>query len=86
MRLTCARSAGGMLPQKKIKIQGFAGVFWSGFGTSELKVQLTGAHTCALTARASRIVSKNQRHGDGAKKERAFIRATSPRAERRGGL
>ena len=73
MRLTCARSAsargsGGMLPQKISKIQGFVGAFWSGFGTSELRVQLTSAHTHALTARASCIVSRSQRHGDGSRK------------------
>ena len=53
MRLTCtlslpARGVWGMLPQKNFKMQGFAGAFWSGFGTSELRVQLTSAHTCAL--------------------------------------
>ena len=46
-------ASGGMLPQKKIKIQGFAGAFWSSFDTSELRVQLTSAHRRALTARAS---------------------------------
>ena len=55
----------GMLPQKNFKIQGFADAFWSSFGTSELRVQLTSAHTLPLTARASRIVSRSQRHGDG---------------------
>ena len=49
MRLTCVQSApargcGGMLPQKNFKPQGFAGALWSGFGTSELRVQLTSAH------------------------------------------
>ena len=39
IRLTCAHEArqvggsGGMLPQKNFKIQGFAGAFWSSFGT-----------------------------------------------------
>ena len=67
-----------MLPRKKFKIQGFAGAFWSGFDTSELRVQLTSAHTRALTARASRIVSRSQRHGDGAKKERAPLLEPRP--------
>ena len=78
---------GGMLHQKNFKIQGFAGAFWSGFGTSELRVQLTSADTRALTARASRIVSRSQRHGDRAKKERApLLEPRPPRAERRGAL
>ena len=54
-----------------VKIQGSASAFWSGFDTSELRVQLTSAHTRALIARASRIVSRSQRYGDGAKKEHA---------------
>ena len=66
-----------MLPQNNVKIQGFAGAFWSGFGTSELRVQLTSAHTCTLTARASRIVSRSLRQGGRDKKECvSFIRAT----------
>ena len=49
MRLTCvqsvpARGCGDMLPQKNFKSQGFAGALWSGFGTFELRVQLTSAH------------------------------------------
>ena len=49
MRLTCVQSApargcGGMLPQKNFKPQSFAGALWSGFDTSELRVQLTSAH------------------------------------------
>ena len=70
--------SGGMLPQKNFKLKGFAGAFWSGFDTSELRVQLTSAHTCALTARASRIDSRKQRHGDGAKKERETLLEPRP--------
>ena len=52
MRLTCARSATarcclGACSPRNVKIQGFAGTLWSGFGTSELRVQLTSAHTHA---------------------------------------
>ena len=72
--------SGGMLPQINCKIQGFACAFWSGFGTSELRVHLTSADTRALTARASRIVSRSQRHGDGAKKERAPLLEPRPPA------
>ena len=69
-----------MLPQKNLKIQGFVGAFWSSFGTSELRVQLTSAHTRALTARESPIVSRSQRRWDGAKKERApILEQRSPR-------
>ena len=77
MRLTCARCA-PQAPQKSFKVQGFAGAFWSGFDTFELRVQLTSAHTRALTAHASRIVSRSQRHGDGAKKERAPLLEPRP--------
>ena len=50
MRLTCVgcapvRGVWGHAPQKNVKIQGFAGAFWSGFDSSELKVQMTCAHT-----------------------------------------
>ena len=62
------------------RVGGFAGAFWSDFGTSEVKVQLTSAHTRALTARASRIVSRSQRHGDEAKKERAPLLEPGPPA------
>ena len=33
------------LARVNFKIQGFAGAFWSGFDTFELRVQLTSAHT-----------------------------------------
>ena len=92
MRLTCARCAParrvwGQASQKNFKIQGFACAFWSGFDTFELRVQLTSAHTRALTARASRIVSRSQRHGDRAKKERApLLEPRSPTLKGVGGL
>ena len=70
--------SGGMVLQKNFKIQGFAGAFWSGFDTSELRVHLTSADTRALTARASRIVSRSQKHGEGAKKERAPLLEPRP--------
>ena len=43
---------------------------------------MTNAHTRALTAHASRIVSRSQRHGDGAKKERAPLLEPRPPALR----
>ena len=69
-----------MVPQKNLKIQGFAGAFWSGFGTSQLRVHLTSGDTRALTVRASRIVSRSRRHGDRAKKERAPLLEPRPAA------
>ena len=53
MRLTCAPARGvwGQLPRKIVKFRSFAGAFWSGFDTFELRVQLTSAQTRALTAR-----------------------------------
>ena len=59
-----------MLPQKNYKIQGFAGAFWSGFGSYELRVQLTSAHTRALRNCECESYSLAE-HGDGAKKEHA---------------
>ena len=73
-----ARGVWGHAPPEKFKIQGFVGAFWSGFDTSELRVQLTSAHTSVPTARASRIVSRSQRHGDGAKKKRAPLLEPRP--------
>ena len=34
----------GACSPENFKPQGFAGALWSGFGTSELRVQLTSAH------------------------------------------
>ena len=73
-----ARGVWGHAPPEKFKIQGFVVALWSGFDTSELRVQLTSAHTSAPTTRASRIVSRSQTHGDGAKKERAPLLEPRP--------
>ena len=61
--------SGGMLPQKKFKIQGDAGATRSSFGTYELKAQLTSAHTrtnraCELwqPRKSARRTLRNNQH------------------------
>ena len=63
----------GILPQKNFKNSGFCWCILERFW-----VHLTSADTRALTARASRIVSQSQRHGDRAKKERAPLLELRP--------